>query len=222
MRFSGSIFALYAVFGLAIPMIMISIFTPSPGELYIEPSLLRPSLTCQVNHPVRIPAIDKAGSNSLGSAWRAANEKAIYKIAPETGIKIYRLTLLRTFREPIIVRLEEDPKGRVRITSSQLAGQGGYPPWFLERQASRQLSRVEIADFKKDLAAAKLPSLQPAICQYGADGETWTFEVNENGRYVFVRRWGVWNGPLRELGDNYLRLTGWDLRPLPYSGKGPQ
>lgn len=222
MRFNGSIIALYAIFGLMIPVIMICIFTPSPGEAYFEPSLLRPSLTCQDNRSVRVPAVDKAQSNSLGSAWRAANEKAIYKIAPETGINIYRLTLLRTFHEPIIVRLEEDPKGGVRMTSSQLAGEGGYPPWFLERQASRQLSRFEIADFKKDLAAAKLPSLQPALCQTGVDGETWTFEANENGRYVFVKLWGAGNGPLRKLGDTYLRLTGWDLRPPPNSGKGPQ
>jgi hypothetical protein len=46
------------------------------------------------------------------------------------------------------------------------------------------------------------------IDRFGFDGAGWTIEAHKDGAYHYVARWSPEDGPIQEIGQEFLRLSG--------------
>jgi hypothetical protein len=68
-------------------------------------------------------------ANGRRMFWRTAQEPSLYlaSVRPQArGERTYRLTRLRSFDEPIVVRLDPPASGEMRLSARRLSGEGGY------------------------------------------------------------------------------------------------
>nr|QQZ49619.1 hypothetical protein JKL49_22365 [Phenylobacterium glaciei] len=143
--------------------------------------------------------------------WRAAQEPSLYlasRTSPKTTLT-YRFTWLRTFHQPVIVRVDETADGGWRLRAKQLSGHGGYSPGGVQKVVDRRLSDAEAAKLRLTMSASRVFE-QPQIgCQEGTDGSRWLLEANDHGRYRYLNRWTPESGSVRETGLIMLGFTGW-------------
>jgi len=184
---------------------------------YFPPSLRDLSITCdEGGRTRRLPGMSEIEADWYPKHLLAADEPSLFEASQKAGashLKTYRFTWLRTFHGPVIVRLDRDSEGGMRLIAKRLSGRGGYEPGAVNAEIRRRLTRQELVEFDHALAAANHLRLPPVDCRMGADGSRWIMEANDAGVYRYVNRWTPEDGAVRELGDMLLRFTGWDLDP---------
>ncbi len=103
--------------------------------------------------------------------------------------EIYRFTWLRTFHNPVAIRIESD--GNSCVVFWKLAsGQGGYDPGKLEIDKRRVIDNKIWDDFKSQLDKIQfwdLPTNQKE--RSGFDGAQWILEGRTEDQYHVVDRW---------------------------------
>lgn len=112
----------------------------------------------------------------------------------------YRFLWLRTFHQPIAVRLARKTHGATIITKI-LDGQGGFAFGALVQNAERQLADAEVAETYRLINAARFWSLPTRNDRGGLDGAEWILEGQRDGRHHVVVRWS----PRRESDDGAFR-----------------
>jgi len=112
-----------------------------------------------------------------------------------------------------IVRLDQQPNGRMRLTAQRFSTIGSAARGGLE-QTTRLLTTDEQARFERALLAARGLDLPPYSCRVNPDGGTYYYEANDRGVYHYVDRWIPPPGPLFDLGKTMYDLAGWTDRPL--------
>lgn len=115
----------------------------------------------------------------------------------------YRFTWLRSFHNPVAIRIFRDAVG-----------------WHLVAVESRAdglvLRRIRKSIDEATFSAARAAALVAAGVantrdQPGFDGARWLIEaVDENG-WRLVDRWSPTSGPTRTAGEEFIRLSGWDF-----------
>ncbi len=112
------------------------------------------------------------------------------RLCPGRRVEAYRFLWLRTYDEPVAVRVDREGT-RYRLTLKELSGQGGYAPGTLRQSSKRWLTAAEAAEVHRHLARIgfwALSTRRPAD-DYGEDGAHWILEGTRNGRYHVVDRW---------------------------------
>jgi len=121
----------------------------------------------------------------------------------KTGTEAYRFLWLRSFHNPIAVRLNMNKDGTSLLTVKVTSGRGGYEPGKLTKTTARELSTRETEWFLsrvQELGYWDLPTREPKNDVIGLDGAMWVLEAVKGGKYKVVDRWSPEKGPVRVLG----------------------
>ena len=113
----------------------------------------------------------------------------------------YRFLWLRTFHQPIAVRVDVNADGTSRLTIKITTGAGGYTSGQLARSDTYTLTREKTLWFLGKIEETKfweLPTVDRS--RMGTDGAAWVVEGVKDGSYHIVDRWSPGNGPVRVIG----------------------
>ncbi len=102
---------------------------------------------------------------------------------------VFRFIWLRTFHNPIIVRIELREDSSVFLTWKKTSGRGGYAPGRLVLSIRKELSLKEWNQFLKLIEQSKFWELESVELTYGLDGAQWILEGKINNKYHLVDQW---------------------------------
>jgi hypothetical protein len=128
---------------------------------------------------------------------RALKEPSLWKLSQEDpSAEIYRFLWLRSFDEPIAVRLIVTDRGG-RLVSKMTSGRAGSDlgHLILDRQSPLSKQVPMFLDAIQELKFWDLPSRAPQVIgpdgsiKIGVDGAQWIIEGVKQGRYHVVDRW---------------------------------
>lgn len=162
------------------------------------------------------PVVDAYYADWFGYHLRSARELSLSdRPAGRNDARLtLRFTWLRSFHSPVIVRVDEGANGEMKLTAKRLSGRGGYGPGGVADRRSRPLTEAEAQAVRDALRRTDVFDIMPLGCGDGVDGAEWLLEARDAQRYHFARRWSPQGGPVREIGDLLLSLTGWNLKPV--------
>lgn len=128
-----------------------------------------------------------------------------------TAKQEYRLLWLRTFHNPVAIRLDMNPDGTALVTVKVTNGSGGYESGTLTKNAVRRLSKRETERFLarvQKLEYWNLPTREPRSKSnvIVVDGSKWVLEAINDGKYKVVDRGSLEkeNGAVHKLGTMML------------------
>jgi hypothetical protein len=128
--------------------------------------------------------------------------------------QIYRFLWLPTFNHPVAVRVELAEDGTGTIVAKMSSGSGGYKPGKLIENRTCAVSRDDIQKLLAKLDSTDYWSLRSRDPESrGEEGSEWTIESVRDGNYKLVNRWSPKDGPARDLGLMFLRLSGLKIAP---------
>lgn len=155
----------------------------------------------------------KVENNNFISQWyskqlKALGEPSIYKERNNKDKQIFRFTWLRTFHNPISIRLEvnkNDGSGTLYVKETD--GAGGYEPGNIKEDFKKNISKESIDKLLKLLEKEDFWKLSPKVKTMGLDGAQWIIEGLQDGKYHLVDRWSP-NGGIKDIGLFFLQLSG--------------
>jgi hypothetical protein len=220
-----SVFALtFVVIGLALVIgaAGFGMIDRLPPQQYFPASFRQPSGLCvhERSDGVKVDqsVVSDVEAERYSLFWRTAQEPSLYLASRQPQAErrsSYRFTWLRSFHEPIIVRLDLLPSGDMQMSARRLSGKGGYGAGPIVDRVDRLLTPTEADRIHRVLLQSDVLKLPPIGCEAGADGAVWIIEANDRGTYRYVNRWSPSGGPLRAAGTEMLKLTGWSLQTGP-------
>lgn len=116
---------------------------------------------------------------------KALEEPVLGKAFPST---IIRFTWLRTFHNPIVIRLERI-NDAVTLYWKVNDGKGGYEPGKIVVNKKKTMTIREWNDFTASLNALDFWNMPTSGNLMGSDGARWLLEGCEPGKYHVVDRW---------------------------------
>jgi hypothetical protein len=157
---------------------------------------------------------DDKASDGLLSGWysyelKVLQEPPLFGAEQAKAVESYRFLWLRTFRNPIAVRLDVASDGRGILTVKVANGSSGFPrtQQHLIENISRPISATDTRRFLDHLRRMSFWELSTCRESQGTDGAEWIIEGVQNGRYHLVARWSSEEGEARELGLAFIGLT---------------
>ena len=154
------------------------------------------------------------GSDEFREQWYsqhliALGEKSLC-CASVVGHRTFRFTWLRTFHDPVAIRLEERSPGNWTIHIKVADGAGGYDPGKLIVDESHTVSANKVTPLLGLLDTGSEFWAMPSIDEerFGLDGSHWIIEVRQGSRYHFVDRWTPRNDPVHAMGELFIDLSG--------------
>ena len=140
--------------------------------------------------------------------WHIENLNALKEPAPLVDKReVFRFTWLRTFDNPVAVRIEPD-RAQPKLTLKVTDGASGYDPGKLTTDKSFVLSDQDLVQLKSHLAflkACKVLPRQPMMF----DGASWIFEYKNGDAYCLRIQQSPKSGGWREAGLALLKLSGY-------------
>jgi len=107
----------------------------------------------------------------------------------DTSKKWFRISVNPVFRTPYCLILEKTGNTST-LTLKMTDGRGGYESGFLNFVSLQQTEDSFYLSISKRLHQLKFWDLkEDTTCGRGFDGENWTFEAIENGKYNIQTRW---------------------------------
>lgn len=183
--------------------------------VYFAPNLLTQSSGCSWIGGDE-PIIDQFEADWYGSELRAFEEPSLYlaSLEPHAGHRgSIRFTWIRSFHEPVVVRIDRASDGAGTLTAKQRPGGTGFSGQG--RTLRRALTSSEENRLGSVLATTRVLDQKPKTCDGGLDGARWIIEATDgSGTYTYLNRWSPRDGPVKELGEFMIGLTGWDVDPI--------
>lgn len=159
--------------------------------------------------PASSPYVDYPFSSHAG-ALQLMNEPSLWKPSIDRAVHAYRFTWLRTFHNPLAVRVNIEESGKGTLTATVLTGQGGFKYGEIQEQKPIELGSEDMVSLVSGFQKSEyweLPTLDPDA-DLGLDGSEWLLEAVHEGKYHAVSRWSPDEGPVRELGLMLLEMSG--------------
>ena len=179
------------------------------------------------------PDAFSSGTNSPHSVvdWyskhlRAMGEPSVFQSARTESNATYRFTWLRSFHEPVAVRLRVLQDGSGDLHAVMLDGKGGYEPGKIKKTVDTHVKAKDVRIFQqkfdliefwnRSIDSSKKGCWQWApvrqswmrIPEMGCDGAQWIMEAAVSNKYNIVERWTPESGALREAALELIRLSG--------------
>jgi hypothetical protein len=144
------------------------------------------------------------GHNSFIVDWyssqlRALQEPSLWEVSQDKQQEVYRFLWLRTFHQPVAIRLLVFDDGRGQVILKVTHGMGGYDPGLLIVNESYALTEEQVSAFTGKVTSLKFWELPPQLKTIGCDGAEWILEGAKDGKYRLVERWSPRDGEVREL-----------------------
>jgi hypothetical protein len=121
----------------------------------------------------------------------------------KTQAHAYRFLWLRSFHNPVAVRINVRDDGTSLLTVKITNGKGGYDPGVLVRNETRNLTRKQTRLYLELVRKSDYWNLPPHETMNGiviVDGAEWILEGVKDGHYKVVVRTSPDKGPVREIG----------------------
>ena len=147
---------------------------------------------------------DRANRHEFIAQWygkhlRAMKEPSLFQASKDPSAQAYRFLWLRTFHNPVAVRLQVLPEGDGTVTVTVLSGAGGYDPGKVKVHRVLPVESAQVARFLKALESLGFWSLPgPDPDSDGVDGAQWVLEGTQKGSYRVVDRWSPEKGAYRD------------------------
>ena len=125
-------------------------------------------------------------------------------------IETYRFTWLRSFDNPIAIRIEKE-NDTYTLYWKVCDGAGGYDPGKLIINKSKIISKADWSRFKNKLKESNFWSLEPGRASLGTDGSEWIMEGAKSNNYHVVTIWSPSDGKYYEACRYLLELTNLDI-----------
>ena len=123
----------------------------------------------------------------------------------------YRFTWLRTFNNPIAIRIEKN-KNECRVFWKVSNGAGGYEPGKLKINKSKKVNINQWNEFKKLLETCNFWNLELGRNSSGFDGSEWILEGNDLVKYRVVTDWSPNDGAYFDACNYLIELTNLKLK----------
>ena len=122
--------------------------------------------------------------------WYASHLNALDEpiLCDSLPAKVYRFTWLRTFHQPVVIRLENF-NDTVTLYWKVSDGAGGYEPGKIIVNNSKVITLEKWNDFVANVNSINFWNLPTTQSGLGTDGAHWIFEGKELGKYHVVDRW---------------------------------
>jgi hypothetical protein len=141
---------------------------------------------------------------------RALKESAIFNRDNDT---IYRFTWLRTFHQPVVIRVQKQ-NDEFELTWKMSDGAGGYSPGKIIVDKTKKLSKSEWAKIQELISESKFWEMatieQSDVIGY--DGSRWIIEGFRDEKYTVVDRWTPQDTDYQKLGLYLISLTDLKIR----------
>ncbi len=122
------------------------------------------------------------GNDWLKEQLEALNEPCLYKQRLPNDREIFRFTWLRSFDNPIAIRLERTGN-EVIVYWKRGSGAGGYSPKEIVQNGSHKLTLTDWNEFKSLVANSNFETLPNEKYMMMNDGATWTLERKISHHY---------------------------------------
>jgi len=158
----------------------------------------------------RIDSNKCIGLDSFTNTWyskhlKAMNEHVLYE--GELNKEIYRFTWLRTFDNPIMIRIEKK-KDSINLIYKVTNGAGGYEPGEIIIDKKKKLSTNEWNQFLKLVDSCKFWSTLPCgVLIEGTDGSQWILEGVTTDYYQVMDKWTPREGAYYDCCNYLIELT---------------
>ncbi|MEI8203128.1 MAG: tetratricopeptide repeat protein [Bacteroidota bacterium] len=125
----------------------------------------------------------------------------------QTEKTIYRFTWLRSFNNPVAIRVEKT-NNDYTLYWKQSSGTGGNNPGELTVNNSKQITREEWDYFISLLQSTDFWNMSTNLKgDLGSDGSYWIIEGIENNKYHVVERWSPRKNNFQKCGQYLIELT---------------
>lgn len=161
---------------------------------------------------------EKDNIDSFVRRWYSRNldrmEEPSLSCGPFEGDEVYRFLWLRTFHNPVAVRVSRQAS-TYNLEAVILDGAGGYDPGQISDRISKNLSLSQWQDLMAKLDEIQFWNMNTNNHDLmGIDGAQWIIEGRRSGTYHVVDRWGGADGA-EAIGLHFLLLAGLsDIEPV--------
>ena len=140
---------------------------------------------------------------------RVMGEPRLFNEKSHDATEVLRFLWLRTFHNPIAIRLElKNGKTTYRLRATQLSGQGGYDPGLIKAASIIDLGKQDSHTIKELITDCVLGELIDIEKVRVKDGSSWVIELVRDGQYKVVQRQSPsTNSCVYQLGAKLLRLS---------------
>jgi hypothetical protein len=154
------------------------------------------TLTGALTEGPYFPIKTKAGAEGITAfeaQWYSKSlermkEPRLPDFAKEENVEIYRMMILPTWGNPIVVRIRRHEK-LFSLSARRLDGQGGYDPGKLVETKDIELSTGDSRALEGLIQNLNFFQLSTNDDVRGFDGDEWILEGVFQGKYHVVRRW---------------------------------
>jgi hypothetical protein len=144
------------------------------------------------------PRIDQFKSEWYSKQLRALEEPSLLALAAARKGESYRFLWLRSFHQPIAIRIDVNADGTSQLTEKM--GAGGSDPGHLVLNKAFTLTKEQTDSFLGTVKEGNLWKLPTTQKDQGLDGAQWIIELSKDGAYHIVERWCPKDGPIRTTG----------------------
>lgn len=120
--------------------------------------------------------------------------------------EVYRFTWLRTFDNPVVVRIEKTGK-KYKLIWKLCDGAGGYEPGNLKINKSVEINSEKWEMFKSKLDSLNYWNMSLGRMSFGSDGSEWILEGVDKDKYKVVTIWSPSDGKFYDACNYLLSLT---------------
>lgn len=183
--------------------------------IYISLILISISITIRAQEDYFPPNLWRSDSfNKFIVDWYSEyltvlNEPSFWKLSQINSEETYRFLWLRTFHEPVSIRLEIITNQSAKIVVKQSNGLGGYEPGKLVLNDTIMISPKELNHFYTLIDTSNFWNLpvNPDPNWIGEDGSQWIIEGIKNNNYHLVDMWSPYDSAFRTLGLYLIELS---------------
>ena len=162
--------------------------------------------------PDKIFSSERPDMHKFVSDWyckhlNVLEEPSIYEQKSDKSKQIIRFTWLRTFHNPIALRLEINDKGSGTFFIKKSNDAGGYEPGKIIKNEKKEIGKDTVNAIIKSVEDSNLWGLPSKVEEQGLDGSHWIIELLSNGNYHLIDRWSPKSGPIRKLAISFIELS---------------
>ena len=142
---------------------------------------------------------------------RAMSEPSLLDAVKNKSSESYRFLWLRSFRQPIAIRMTMRPDGSSQLIGVEMTGKNGHDPGVIATTEVVEISQEQIHQFQDLLQTTEywsMPTVDVRLHEERIrDGAEWMLEGVRDGRYHVVARVSPQNETYREACLYLLKLS---------------
>jgi hypothetical protein len=160
------------------------------------------------------PDIGDSEARWFAKHLRAMGEPSLLEASKDKNLVAYRFLWLRTFHNPISIRVNISPTGTASLTTVVTSGRGGYEPGNVSKNEVTEISSRQLRPFIYQVDRIEFWSMK-AVEEVlnGRDGAEWILEGVKGGEYHVVKRWTPESGSYRKLCLALVELSDLTFKP---------